>query len=91
MNTYENIMDALGKTAELTRANSENTAIVLAKLNAQETLKPEYEVFNVFNKNVLNCGFSSINFNLPVTGLLQMLHITSLKPDICNICSMHCM
>lgn len=38
MNTYENIMDALGKTAELTRANSENTAIVLAKLNAQETL-----------------------------------------------------
>lgn len=38
MNTYENIMDTLGKTAELTRANSENTAIVLAKLNAQETL-----------------------------------------------------
>lgn len=38
MNTYENIMDALGKTAELTRANSENTAIVLAKLNAQEIL-----------------------------------------------------
>lgn len=38
MNTYENIMDALEKTAELTRANSENTAIVLAKLNEQETL-----------------------------------------------------
>ena len=38
MNTYESIMDALGKTAELTRANSENTAIVLAKLNEQETL-----------------------------------------------------
>lgn len=38
MNTYENIMDTLEKTAELTKANSENTAIVLAKLNAQETL-----------------------------------------------------
>ncbi len=34
MNTYEDIMDALEKTAELTKANSENTAIVLAKLNA---------------------------------------------------------
>ncbi len=38
MNTYEHIMETLGKTAELTKANSENTAIVLAKLNAQEAL-----------------------------------------------------
>lgn len=38
MNSYEHIMEVLGKTAQLTKANSENTAVVLAKLNTQETL-----------------------------------------------------
>lgn len=36
--TYEDILNLIGKTAEIANANTENTAVVLAKLNAQETL-----------------------------------------------------
>ena len=36
--TYEEIMELVGKTAEIATANTENTAVVLAKLKAQETL-----------------------------------------------------
>lgn len=36
--TYEEIMELVGKTAEIATANTENTAVVLTKLKAQETL-----------------------------------------------------
>ena len=36
--TYEEIMELVGKTAEIATTNTENTAVVLAKLKAQETL-----------------------------------------------------
>lgn len=36
--TYEEIMELVGKTAEIATANTENTAVVLAKLQAQEKL-----------------------------------------------------
>lgn len=36
--TYEEIMELVGKTAEIATTNTENTAVVLAKLQAQETL-----------------------------------------------------
>lgn len=36
--TFEGIMELIGKTAEIATANTESTAVVLAKLQAQETL-----------------------------------------------------
>ena len=36
--TYDEIMELIGKTAELTKDNSESTAIVLKKLHEQERL-----------------------------------------------------
>lgn len=36
--TYDEIMELIGKTAEITRDNSESTAVVLRKLQAQERL-----------------------------------------------------
>lgn len=36
--TYEEIMDLVGKTAEIATLNTENTAVVLQKLKAQEQL-----------------------------------------------------
>ena len=36
--TYEEIMELVGKTAEIATANTENTAVILAKLHAQEQL-----------------------------------------------------
>lgn len=36
--TYEEIMELVGKTVEITKSNSENTAVILDKLDQQERL-----------------------------------------------------
>ena len=72
---YDEIMELVGKTAEITASNTENTAVVLAKLQAQESL------LNGLSSTVNNMDTKMSNLENDITQLKMNEEITTTQQE----------
>lgn len=86
--TYEEIMDALGKATSIAVSNTENTAVILDKLNAQERLIGGLS--NSVDRIGIDLGklgldVEQLKLNEEVTTTQQETIIEAAKKRVCEI------
>ena len=80
---YDEIMELVGKTAEITASNTENTAVVLAKLQAQESL------LNGLSSTVNNMDTKMSNLENDITQLKMNEEITTTQQETIIVSAKH--
>ena len=86
--SYEELMELVGKTAEISASNTENTAVVLAKLEQQSKLLSglSNSVVNVQNDiAILSTDMEQLKMNEEVTTTQQETLTEAAKKRICEI------
>lgn len=86
--TYEEIMEALGKATTIAVSNTENTAVILDKLNAQERLIGGLSnTVNDIGKDVGRLGteIDKLKLNEEVTTTQQETIIEAARKRVCEI------
>lgn len=86
--TYEELMELVGKTAEIATSNTENTAIVLQKLKAQEQLLGGLSnTVDVLDKKMTDIGndIDQLKLNEEVTTTQQEIIVESAQKRVVEI------